>query len=95
MLNQSDLRQVGVVPAGHAVLCRCLASEGHISPQNCDGLVIFNEQGHQVGTYHGRGYRAQTREDGRIVIVSAFPAAGAIRQCQAKKEDPCRFHAKT
>jgi hypothetical protein len=95
MLNRDDLRHIGTIPVGHAVLCRCLASEGRISPEHCDGLVVFNSRGRQVGIYRGRQYRAQTREDGRIVIVSTFPAAnseGEIRQCQAK-EDPCRSHA--
>jgi hypothetical protein len=62
--------KVAEFAAGHTAQCDCLASEGTIEEKDCAGLTVSDAGGNRVARFEGRGFRAMTDDEGRIVIYN-------------------------
>jgi len=69
--THDDQKCVKVLMRGYRVRCECVASSGRITPQECNGLVVFDPQGNQVSTFKGKHYSAYGDSSGGISIYSS------------------------
>jgi len=83
----AKLLQIAKFPVGHSSVCNCVASNGKIAPEACDGLCIYDGDNAEVAKFSGRQFRAQQNEDGSISVW-------ALPNTQTRdRERCCRDHS--
>jgi len=80
--------QVAKFPAGHSAVCNCVASNGKIPPEDCDGLCVYDGNNAEVAKFTGKRFRAQQNEDGSI-SVWRLPD----QMTEDRSARPCRDHS--
>ena len=60
--------QTAVFGPGHRAACECIASGGKISPEDCNGIRVFDAKDTEVAHFAGKGFHARPDSEGRIVV---------------------------
>jgi hypothetical protein len=60
--------QTAVFAPGHRAACECVASGGKLSPEDCNGIRVFDAKDAEVAHFVGKGFHARPDSEGRIVV---------------------------
>ena len=62
------LFQVGQFPPGYSGVCNCMASNGAMKSEDCDGLSVYDAEGYKVVQFWGEQFRGRQDEAGNVAV---------------------------
>jgi hypothetical protein len=86
---EGKAEKVAEFPAAYTGNCACSLSEGKMSADDCDGLMVFDDDGNQVATFKGKNYGMGRNDAGLLTVYRvAAPAAATSDAAFARNREP-------